>query len=1822
VTPKARHLFESIRLGSNHSGAIAGRASSLGADGSSAPSHRPAARLAVFVLAATLVFLAAAPSAFARTFDSSFGTFTGGDPSGVAVDQSNGDIYVTDFGNASIHRYDSSGSPKNFTAGLGVGTNTLSGYEWYFASSASVAVDNSSGPAAGSIYVGSAQGIDVYAPTGAHLGTLHGTGTSSGAIGYACGVAVDQENGDLYVTDVFTSATVSRFSPISALPSESSYVGEIVGENPPFGPCSVAADGGKVYVAGLGEGPARRYAASAFTPAAPAATGTLVDETATALATDPSTGDVYVDEGNKIAVFDSAGALQYVFGSVADFGTDSNGVAVIGSNGKAYVSDRTNGEVDVYGPSDLATKPAVTTKAATAINPDAATLNAAVNPNRALVTDCHFEYADDLSFQANGFTGASTAPCVPDPGLGSSRVAVSANISGLTNRTTYHFRVVATNSVGTRAADPRTFETTPIAFTDPVTNVSHHTNATLKGHFELQGDPGITNCQFDWGTTTAYGNSVDCAEGDSFSEPAEVSAFINNLTPGETVHYRLHLTTTSHGEALGHDRTFKPDDFPFLHELTDTIGSPGSGAGQFAAPVVDPTGVFITTPGATAVAVDQQSGDVYVADTGNHRLVKLDADGNFVSTWGWGVSDGSNAYQVCTSSCQAGIPGSGVGQFVSPRYVAVDNSGDVFVSGVDTAINSGNATITKFDSSGNLVTGWGTSGQLRTGATFRGSDFRGLTIDSSGYLYTAIGNEIFKLDSTTGNVVGTIPTGESPNSSQAISAETLAVEPGGTFLLLDRGRARRFDPSLPGPPSTFTNGFFVTRPGTDKNGKDRGRDLAVDPANGELYVAHFGFVSIYRFDLLGNVVEADGSTCTPDLESTLEPGTEGCDSTQTFGVGELTFSEGIGLNGADHKAYVTDSGQLKIFSGFLSTAPTLTREDPSDLTGTSATLHAKVDPEGMDVTDCHFSYVDDVEFQANGYANATQVSCDPDPGSGSGDVAVSAGISGLDPATLYHFRIEAENASEHGSAVGLDQTFFSRGPLISHTRANPITATDAVLGATINPQGSPTTYHFDYGPTSAYGSSTQESGAIGGNTDHAANQQIVGLAPATTYHFRIVAKNQFATVASPDVTFTTAGATDPCPNAALRTGHGFSLPDCRAYEQASPIDKHGAHALTSRHFAAAATDGNAVTFIATAGLQTTGGESRPYPVLARRGASGWSTNGLIPLLPPGHGARLAGWDSNLTTTVSTDDSAGTFYIGDTAAGTWASAPFSGPALNFLVSVPAFSDDPEHFLVSDEAALTPDAVDGKPNLYAYDHGSLSLAGRIPAFPATSCDDDGGPACVTPSNGALAGTYRVSGNQSVPDVPAVNTISGDGSRIVFTELGSGRIYLREDGTRTVQVSASQATSPDPNGHKPAAWMGSSHDGKTIYFASCEKLTDDSTAVSTAANECGSNQGSDLYAYDADTGELTDLTVDNESDPKGADVQNVIGISPDGSDLYFGANGRLAPGAPGGNCNGTNGACELYLIHDGGAPVDVGTVSGADLRRSEQDIQPARIADDGTLLLASRRQLTSYDNFGPTCGSSGTDPGPGRCQELYRYRPGDPLLTCISCSPIGGTAVGDAELTLSDGAAGVAEPPQTFISTQNLSADGNRVFFSTPDALVPADSNGDGGCITRDSAAAAFRFACTDVYEWEAEGTGSCDSAAENGGCLYLLSSGTSSNRSFFVDASASGDDVFIRTLDRLVPQDQDNLYDVYDARVGGGFAYQHPVSPPPCGSAEQCRGAGTATPPRNGAGSAAFSGPGSPAVNRKAKKKHKKKRHQKARKHKRSQKRANAKPGGSK
>jgi hypothetical protein len=573
------------------------------------------------------------------------------------------------------------------------------------------------------------------------------------------------------------------------------------------------------------------------------------------------------------------------------------------------------------------------------------------------------------------------------------------------------------------------------------------------------------------------------------------------------------------------------------------------------------------------------------------------------------------------------------------------------------------------------------------------------------------------------------------------------------------------------------------------------------------------------------------------------------------------------------------------------------------------------------------------------------------------------------------------------------------------------------------------------------------------------------------------------------------------------------LPDGRAYEQVSPVNKNEAD-VRFNNGADAAADGSGLIFTSDGSFagQPTAQFQTSY--LSRRGPEGWATKGIE--MPNGQVSTANSYlafSEDLTKGVirwAEETPAGTFnpnavkgvnmYLSDNGAGSftllngtlaqggrhmklgWASADFGKVGFETVMR------------------LTPEApcAASLPCAYEWDHGTLRLASVLP---------DG-----TPSTGKIgSGQDAISGG-SAAEGNVDNAVSGDGSRVFFST--GVALFARENGSQTTLVSGSERTSPGGISNGPVFFQGAeaAHGNRVIF-----------TTQRTLVN-ADNDKTNDLYLYDSTkpAGErLTLISEDkNPEAPEGAAVEmngatvassgGVLARSNSLDRVYFVAENQILPGEP-----ETVGP-KLYVWDDTGAspqvrfigvlsPSDSATWDGPSVSESLA-IKTARISANGRYIaFISKAQLTGEDH--------------DEQEDVYRYDAASQELTCVSCSPDASPATGSVRFD------------QTRIGTNLVNhlprnvSDSGRVFFQTSRGLVPSDSNGK-----------------VDVYEYE---------NAE----LALISGGSGSEDSYFLDASASGDDVFFDTRDRLVGWDEDAKYDAYDARVGGGFPEPPPL-PPPC------------------------------------------------------------------
>jgi hypothetical protein len=155
-------------------------------------------------------------------------------------------------------------------------------------------------------------------------------------------------------------------------------------------------------------------------------------------------GTTWEQQGSKLTGAGESG--KGLFGNSVALSADASTALIGGPN-----DNLEKGAAWVF-VSPTPTAPTAVTGAASTIKPTSATLNATVNPNNAVVTDCHFEYGTTLPY-------SSSVPCTTLPGSGVAPVAVSATAEPLVSGTTYHFRIVATNAKGTGEGADQTFTT-------------------------------------------------------------------------------------------------------------------------------------------------------------------------------------------------------------------------------------------------------------------------------------------------------------------------------------------------------------------------------------------------------------------------------------------------------------------------------------------------------------------------------------------------------------------------------------------------------------------------------------------------------------------------------------------------------------------------------------------------------------------------------------------------------------------------------------------------------------------------------------------------------------------------------------------------------------------------------------------------------------------------------------------------------------------------------------------------------------------------------------------------------------------------------------------------------------------------------------------------------------------------------------------------------------------------------------------------------------------------------------------------------------------
>jgi phosphodiesterase/alkaline phosphatase D-like protein len=192
-------------------------------------------------------------------------------------------------------------------------------------------------------------------------------------------------------------------------------------------------------------------------------------------------------------------------------------------------------------------------------------------------------------------------------------------------------------------------------------------------------------------------------------------------------------------------------------------------------------------------------------------------------------------------------------------------------------------------------------------------------------------------------------------------------------------------------------------------------------------------------------------------------------------------------------------------------APTVSTGPASAVSQLTATVGGQVNPNGLATT---------YSVQYGTSTSYGSTSATASAGAGSTAVPVSVSLTGLTPGTTYHYRLVATNSA--GTTNGADAAFTTRpGSPTATTGTAAATEISARVAGTVGTGVLATTYQVQYGRTSAYGSTTATVTAAASSSLVKASAVLKGLSPATTYHYRVIARNSVGTASGVDKTFKT-----------------------------------------------------------------------------------------------------------------------------------------------------------------------------------------------------------------------------------------------------------------------------------------------------------------------------------------------------------------------------------------------------------------------------------------------------------------------------------------------------------------------------------------------------------------------------------------------------------------------------------------------------------------------------------------------------------------------------
>jgi hypothetical protein len=704
----------------------------------------------------------------------------------------------------------------------------------------------------------------------------------------------------------------------------------------------------------------------------------------------------------------------------------------------------------------------------------------------------------------------------------------------------------------------------------------------------------------------------------------------------------------------------------------------------------------------------------------------------------------------------------------------------------------------------------------------------------------------------------------------------------------------------------------------------------------------------------------------------------------------------------------------------------------------------------------------------------------------------------------------------------------------------------------------------------------KEEDAGSGTSEVYVGYDLPALTPGETYRYRLLAQSNApgtGAVESGEQALTapvpaTVSGGEACPNEALRTGASAHLPDCRAYEQVTPVDKQGAQepfhygGLNLGAVAFAAEGSERLVFQTKGTEYLTGPGAGESPFYFTRAAGAWDMMGGTPQPEAGAEQYEPQVYSSDLSRVALQGAASTSVFGTALEEHYKTGPVGGP-YNTVVSVPRKTVEEAEGIPGERAGW----VAGDPSLSKLvfetrDHNLLgeptgtkngsdlyeyTQAGGLVQLNVT------GERAVTIGSCGAAIAYGLEDGELVrvsQEASGEHSLSSDGSRVLFEAVPGSRcseepkhLYMRVDGAETVDLGPYRLLAANSEGTRLLLQSGVGSHEAVLYDLDSQVVTQlPGLAIGYPASEGLFAVAKDLSAaYYINGAGLYRYDIENERLEHVAPVYGPTnGHSPQ---MSVTANGRYAyfkgavGGLPGGGLAGAGEA-------EAGKPTE----------------------------------------------------------QVFRYDAHERVVECVSCASAYDTEPRQPAFMYSFQAhpqINGALPLDMAVSTN-----GDYAVFTTPAALLPEDIDGEigvedeslnGGLKNGEYANGLTDTPSSDVYEWRRDGVHGC---AQLQGCLALITGGHGGYRNIPLAVANEGRDIFFYTREKLVGQDNDTAGDIYDAREGGGFA----PPPPPATECEQdaCASAPAApldTTPASltfgGQGNIVASPPGARAVKPKAK-----------------------------